>query len=93
LVCARLREIPGVDFVPPAGTFYVFPNVAELMAACGLAGADLLAARLLDDAQVAVVPGGGFGAEGHLRLSFAAPTSVLEEGLERIAAFATAAAR
>jgi len=91
MVCARLDAIPGLRFAPPAGTFYVFPNVGELMAACGLASCDHLAARLLDEAQVSVVPGGGFGAEGHLRLSFAAPTGVIEEALDRIAAFATAA--
>jgi aspartate aminotransferase len=93
IVCDRLAAIPGLRFVPPGGTFYVFPNVGGLMAACGLVSVDHLAARLLDEAQVAVVPGGGFGAEGHLRLSFAAPLGVIEEALDRIAAFASAQVR
>ena len=70
---------------PPDGAFYAFPDVS----ACyrpGRADSIALAEYLLEEAGVATVPGAAFGAEAHLRLSFACSRATLAEGLERIAA-------
>ena len=62
----------------PRGAFYAFPNVTARAST-----ADALAARLLDEAGVAVLSGTSFGAhgEGYLRLSYAAPQDQLAEAL------------
>jgi aspartate aminotransferase len=87
-VIERLARLPGLRLTPPAGTFYIFPNVESILAARGLASADELAARLLSEAHVATVPGSGFGVEGYLRLSFATATETLVDALDRLVAFA-----
>ncbi len=83
LVSTALEEIPGVSCPPPDGAFYAFPNVAACFGD-GVDGSVALADRLLDVARVAVVPGIAFGADDHLRLSFAASRDQLREGLARI---------
>ncbi len=82
LVVDRLGRIPGVECEPPPGAFYAFPRVA----ACRRGGSLDLAEELLESAGVAVVPGAAFGADDHLRISFAGSRQALEEGLERLAA-------
>jgi aspartate aminotransferase len=81
-----LAGIPGVTCVEPEGGFYFFPNVARYLGPAMPTTLDL-GARLLDECKVAVVPGEGFGAPGHLRVSFARPIAELEEGARRIASF------
>jgi aspartate/methionine/tyrosine aminotransferase len=82
-----LGEIPGVDVPEPEGAFYAFPSVeGQLHRRLGgstAASSMELAAVLLDEAEIAVVPGEAFGAPGHLRLSFALSDDDLVEGLER----------
>jgi len=85
---SMLNDVPGVECAAPGGAFYTFPNVS------GLLGVDLagttatssleLAALLLDEIQIAVVPGEAFGAPGYARLSFALADDDLEEGLGRL---------
>ncbi len=85
---SMLNDVPGVECATPGGAFYTFPNVS------GLLGVDLagttatssleLAALLLDEIQIAVVPGEAFGAPGYTRLSFALADDDLEEGLGRL---------
>ncbi|HMN95040.1 MAG TPA: pyridoxal phosphate-dependent aminotransferase [Phycisphaerales bacterium] len=94
LVAALLDGIPGVETVPPDGAFYAFPRIRACLGrttAGGrpLASAGAFAAALLDEAQVAVVPGEDFGtcAAEHVRISFATTESELERGVARIAAF------
>ena len=82
IICA----IPGVTCVRPAGGFYLFPNVSSRL------GAEVpstleMARRLLRDHRVAVVPGEGFGAPGHIRISLARPLAELREGSRRIVSF------
>ena len=69
--------------VKPRGAFYLFPDVTGHLPA-GVTSADL-AARLLREAGVAVVPGEAFGSAGHIRISFAVAEDALRSGLERIA--------
>lgn len=82
-----LAAIPGVQVLEPEGAFYCFPSVR------GMLGRELggvrpessaeLAVALLEQAEIAVVPGEAFGAPGYLRLSFALADDDLEEGMGR----------
>ena len=82
------RTIPGVHTVKPEGAFYVFPDFSAHFGRRGpegvIASGDDLGAYLLRHASVATVPGDGFGAPKHIRLSYAATLAILEEGLLRI---------
>jgi aspartate aminotransferase len=84
-----LRRIPGVTCTVPEGAFYAFPNVGRYLGRyvgdTPIHSGTELAAYLLEEAQVAVVPGEAFGAEPYLRLSFAASLPRIEEGLARMA--------
>jgi aspartate aminotransferase len=89
LVCRLLSEIPGVAFVPPRGAFYVFVDVSAYygrpLAEDRVAYDSLAMAQyLLDIAGVAVVPGGVFGDDRAIRLSFAASAEDLTVALRRI---------
>src|SRR5262245_43597949 len=88
LVVERLRQIPGVRTTKPEGAFYVFPDFSAFFGKRGpdgeVASAGDLGAYLLRHASVATVPGEGFGAPRHIRLSYAAKREVLEEGIARI---------
>ncbi|WP_329003510.1 pyridoxal phosphate-dependent aminotransferase [Kribbella sp. NBC_00709] len=84
-----LNEIPGVECPEPTGAFYAYPSVK------GVLGKEIggrtpttsaeLADLILDEVEVAVVPGEAFGAPGYLRLSYALGDDDLAEGLGRIA--------
>ncbi len=82
--CAGLNALPGVSCVPAAGTFYAFADVSRAMSALGCRDDGEFAELLLTQGGVAVVPGGGFGAPGHIRLSFACSKQMLEKALERM---------
>ncbi len=84
-VVRALNSLPGVSCLPGAGTFYAFAEVSRAMAALGCRDDNEFAELLLNDAGVAVVPGSGFGAPGHVRLSFACSMKTLEKALDRIA--------
>jgi aspartate aminotransferase len=81
-----LNQIRGVSCLPGFGTFYAFANVAAAMRNLGCADDNAFAEKLITDALVAVVPGSGFGAPGHMRLSFACSMQTLEKALERMRA-------
>ena len=81
MVVEVLRTIPGVELVIPEGAFYAFPRVAEAARAAG--GSVALAERLIDRG-VGVVPGAGFGADEHIRVSFAVADDRLRLGLGRL---------
>jgi aspartate/methionine/tyrosine aminotransferase len=84
-----LSAIPGVTCIEPQGAFYCFPSFE------GVLGREIagrtpgntieLAAVLLDEAKVAIVPGEAFGAPGYARLTFAVSDGDIEEGVQRIA--------
>ncbi len=83
-VVAGLNALPGFRCLPGVGTFYAFADVRAALAALGMADDTALAEHLLLNAGVAVVPGSGFGAPGHLRLSFACSLETLTEALRRM---------
>ncbi len=78
--------LPGVSCAQPEGGFYVFPDVRRCLSK-ELPDTATLAQRLLEEKAVAVVPGEGFHAPGHFRLSFAAAFEDLQEGARRLAEF------
>ncbi|MGA2841171.1 MAG: pyridoxal phosphate-dependent aminotransferase [Steroidobacteraceae bacterium] len=84
-VVAGLNAIPGISCQPGAGTFYAFADVTGAMRSLGVKDDTAFAEFLLVEAGVAVVPGSGFGAPGHMRISFACSMEMLEDALRRIA--------
>jgi aspartate aminotransferase len=85
-VVAALNTLPGVSCLPGAGTFYAFADFRGAIANLGLRDDNALAEFLVNKAGVAIVPGAGFGAPGHMRLSFACSKQTLEKAIERIRA-------
>jgi aspartate aminotransferase len=88
-VVRALNALPGVSCLPGAGTFYAFAEVSRAMGALGCRDDNEFAELLLKEAGVAVVPGSGFGAPNHMRLSFACSMATLEKALARIARLLT----
>jgi aspartate aminotransferase len=87
-IVSGLAAIEGLDVLWPDGAFYVFPSLERLLAERAPGASSLeLAARLLEEAHVAVVPGEAFDGPGHWRLSYALGDDALEEGVRRIAEF------
>lgn len=93
-IVSALNAIEGVQCSLPGGAFYVFPNVSSFYGsaytprgedACTIQGSDDFTEFLLTQAGVAVVPGAGFGADAHIRLSYATSMPNIEKGLARIA--------
>jgi aspartate/methionine/tyrosine aminotransferase len=88
LIVAMLGEIDGVVCPVPQGAFYVYPSVKELLGRA-IAGRTAtssaqLAEIILDEVEVAVVPGEAFGTPGYLRLSYALSDDDLVEGVGRL---------
>jgi aspartate aminotransferase len=83
-IVAGLNSLPGVSCLAGAGTFYAFADVSKAMAAHGCRDDNEFAELLLNEGGVAVVPGSGFGAPGHMRLSFACSMQTLEKALDRM---------
>jgi len=83
---AGLNALPGFRVLPAAGTFYAWCEVSGAMARLGLHDDNAFAEHLLEHANVAGVPGSGFGAPGHIRFSFAVARATLEEALRRLRA-------
>jgi len=90
LMVERLNKMPGVSCRMPSGAFYAFPNIAGVFTRRHQRGpittAAELAAYLLSEARVAVVPGEPFGSSSHLRLSYATGIEVIARGLDRMEA-------
>jgi aspartate aminotransferase len=83
-VLAGLKTIPGLTCTVPEGAFYVYPNVKAFLGKGGVKTASDLAAKLLSEAHVVVVPGEAFGTVEHIRLSYAVSGDVIDKGVERI---------
>ncbi len=87
-IVSMLNEVPGVTCPKPHGAFYAYPSVRQLV------GREIngrrahssteLAGVILDEAEVAVVPGEAFGTPGYLRLSYALSDPDLVEGITRL---------
>jgi aspartate aminotransferase len=87
-IVSMLREIPGVACPEPQGAFYVYPSVKGLLGR-PIAGRTAetsveLAEIILEEAEVAVVPGEAFGTPGYVRMSYALGDDDLVEGVSRM---------
>jgi aspartate aminotransferase len=88
-IVRMLNDIPGVVCPEPQGAFYAYPSVKGVLGK-EIAGkrpqtSSELAALILEEVEVAVVPGEAFGTDGYFRLSYALSDANLEEGVGRIA--------
>ncbi len=88
LIAKLLADIPGVNVRPPDGTFYIFPDIsAHLGKTAGnhrIETVEDLCMWLLEEHDVATVPGGAFGDSDCLRMSFACSEEDIEKGIARM---------
>lgn len=88
LMVSMLKEVNGFNVPTPTGAFYAYPSVEDVIgreiAGRSITSSADLAAVILDEAEVAVVPGEAFGPSGFIRLSYALGDDDLVEGVERI---------
>lgn len=84
----RLRKIKGITCVRPLGAFYVFPNVSSFFGKYfnnkPVNSSFDLSSLLLEEVNVAAVPGGAFGDDRYIRLSYATSMDNIKKGLDRI---------
>ncbi|MER1985391.1 MAG: pyridoxal phosphate-dependent aminotransferase [Solibacillus sp.] len=90
VIYPKLAAIPGFSVLKPQGAFYLLPDVSEAAKNTGFESVDAFAKALLEEANVAVIPGSGFGADATMRLSYATSLEKLEEAVRRIHEFVTA---
>lgn len=78
LMMSCLDQIPEIRYITPQGAFYIFCDVSKL------GGATEIAKRMLEEVNVAVIPGNSFGADDYIRLSFATSSERIQTGIRRI---------
>ena len=87
-IVSMLNEIDGVVCPMPQGAFYAYPSVKGLLGkeygGRVIDSSAELSEYILDEAEVAVVPGEAFGSPGYLRLSYALGDDDLVEGISRL---------
>lgn len=83
-ILTGFKTIPGLTCTVPQGAFYVYPNISKFLGKGGITSASDLAAKLLSEAHVVVVPGEAFGTSEHIRLSYAVSHDVVDEGVKRM---------
>lgn len=80
-----LAQIDAVDCHPGQGGFYFLPDFSRIIDSLDdVADDQQMGDWLLDELGIAMVPGSGFGAPGHMRLSFAADNDTIDKGLQRL---------
>ncbi len=88
LLLDGLDKIEGIQKYTPEGAFYLFPNISHFLGKAvngkTINNDQELCFYLLDDANVALVPGGAFGSPENIRLSYAASEEELTEAIKRI---------
>ena len=83
-MCEALNEINGFNTSPGTGAFYLFPEVRSVIESKGFADDIEFSSFLIEQANVAVIPGSSFGAEGSIRISYATSMELLKESISRI---------
>lgn len=83
----RLNHIADLAVIPADGTFYIFPDVQEIIKKKNLRNDLEFSERLLQEQGLALVPGSAFGNEGCIRLSFATSLPILEDAMNRLSQF------
>ncbi len=84
LICELLDRVDGMEFKKPDGAFYVFPR---LLTDPQKLDTNRFCSDLLEEEGVAVIPGSAFGAEGYIRISFAASEDDIRRGIHRLKEF------
>lgn len=91
LVCSRLRQLPGIRCGVPEGAFYAFFDISahfgRTLNGRKISNSTEFCTAALETAQVNIVPGAAFGAEGFARLSYATSREVINAGLEKLEKF------
>ncbi len=80
----RLKEIDGISVKLPGGSFYIYPDVKDILKKHSYKDTVELCSVLLEEAHIAAVPGEAFGTEGYIRLSFTVDLDVIDKAIERI---------
>ena len=84
-VVSSLNQVNGMDCLAGDGAFYAFPDCREIIDALdGIDSDAALSEYILNEAEVAVVPGSAFGGAGHIRLSFATDMETLQQAMARL---------
>ena len=84
-IVSALNETNGMNCLAGDGAFYAFPDCRELIGSLDDVDSDVaLSQHILNEAEVAVVPGSAFGGNGYIRLSFATSMDNLEEAMQRL---------
>ncbi len=83
----KVVAIEGFTCIKPQGAFYLFVNASEAAKKLGYNSVEDFSTALLEEANVAVIPGSGFGADDYIRLSYATSLEALEKAVARIAEF------
>ena len=84
-IVSALNEIDGVNCLAGDGAFYAFPDCSALIDRLDGLDSDVqLSQHILNEAEVAVVPGSAFGGDGYIRLSFATGLDTIKEAMRRI---------
>jgi aspartate aminotransferase len=86
-VWSWLTADPRIKCVKPAGAFYLFIDITELMAATGIATSAEFADKLIEESYVVTTAGEAFDAPGFLRISYANSLERLKEACDRLSAF------
>lgn len=83
----KFAALPGFKLTKPQGAFYLFPNIRETLTLCGYEHVTDWVQDLLEEVQVAVVTGEGFGAPDNIRISYATDLETLEKAVARMKIF------
>lgn len=86
-ISQALNAMPGIKAISPDGAFYNFFDVHGVMQEIGCATDTELATRILDESNLALVPGSAFGLAGYMRLSFATSMEELQAAMARLSQF------
>jgi aspartate aminotransferase len=76
--------LPGLSYVKPDGAFYLYFRVDSLFTE-EMKTSNAVCTRLLEEAEIALVPGGAFGDDRYVRMSYATSDELLEAGIRRMA--------
>ncbi|MCA9405912.1 MAG: aminotransferase class I/II-fold pyridoxal phosphate-dependent enzyme, partial [Candidatus Omnitrophica bacterium] len=79
LITSLFDEIPEISYIKPQGAFYLFCDFSNLCDSFEIAK------RIIEEVNVAIIPGEGFGAPGFMRISYATSDERIREGVKRIA--------
>ena len=83
----RLNSMEGISCIIPEGAFYVFPDVSALYGKsfknAVIDGSVAFCEYMLEEQHIAIVPGAGFGADAHVRISYAVSMGDIEKAMDR----------